>query len=306
MVMKDPNYFYQVELLLKIIPYVMADSRFALKGGTAINLFLRNMPRLSVDIDLTYTVLESRKDTLRYFNEELPKVITIIEQYLPEIHGFVERTQEGDVVRLNFYNEKVQIKVDVNHVLRGYVNPCLQLDLCEKAQEQFATYASVKCMSFEDLYAGKICAALDRQHPRDLFDVKILLDNEGYSEQLRKTFIVYLISNNRPIAESLCPNRQDITKAFKLDFEGMAFWPTDYEELIHTREILIELVNEKLTDKERQFLISLKRGEPDWSLVDIPKIDEFPSVRWKLLNIKKMPAEKRKEAIQKLEKILER
>lgn len=303
-VKQNSNYFYQVELLLKVIPYIMEDSRFALKGGTAINLFLRDMPRLSVDIDLTYTLIESRQDTFCYFNEKFPRLIKFIEQQLPEVHGYPERTQEGNIVRLIFHNQKIQIKVDINSILRGYVNPCLELELCKKAQEQFSTYTSVKCMSFEDIYAGKICAALDRQHPRDLFDIKILLENEGYSELLKKTFIVYLVSNKRPISESLSPNRLDIKKVFESDFLGMNFWPVNYDELIDTREKLVKLVNEGLTNKERQFLISLKRGNPDWSLVDIPRIDELPSVRWKLLNIQKMPEEKRSKAIQKLEEVL--
>jgi len=303
MLTKNSEYYDQVELLLKIIPHVMKGEHFALKGGTAINLFLRNMPRLSIDIDLTYIILESRQETLRYINDELPKIINQVEQYFPEVRGFPERTEHGDIVRLIFYNQKVQIKVDVNHTLRGYVQPCVDLDLCKNAQEEFKTYASIRCMSFEDLYAGKICAALDRQHPRDIFDVKILLDNEGYTETLRKTFILYLISNNRPISESLNPIRRDIINAYS-DFQGMAFWPIDYEELIDTRENLIRLVNESLTDKERLFLISLKKGDPDWSLVAVPNIAEYPSVRWKLLNIQKMSNDKRHEALRKLEKVL--
>ncbi len=54
---------------------------------------------------------------------------------------------------------------------------------------------------FADLYAGKIMAALDRRHPRDLFDVRDLLANEGIDDTLRKAFIVYLLSHNRPMGE---------------------------------------------------------------------------------------------------------
>jgi predicted nucleotidyltransferase component of viral defense system len=55
--MKDSPYYKQVELMLKIIPLVAAERCFALKGGTAINLFVRDMPRFSVDIDLTYLAI---------------------------------------------------------------------------------------------------------------------------------------------------------------------------------------------------------------------------------------------------------
>jgi len=53
-------YRSQVELLLRVLPYVAKEKVFALKGGTAINLFVRDLPRLSVDIDLTYLPFEDR------------------------------------------------------------------------------------------------------------------------------------------------------------------------------------------------------------------------------------------------------
>ena len=58
--MNNSPYFKQAQLMLRVIPHVAAETCFALKGGTAINLFLRDMPRLSVDIDLTYLPLEPR------------------------------------------------------------------------------------------------------------------------------------------------------------------------------------------------------------------------------------------------------
>lgn len=60
----DESYRKQVSLLIKIVPLVAKEAVFALKGGTAINLFLRNMPRLSVDIDLTYLPVKDRAPPL--------------------------------------------------------------------------------------------------------------------------------------------------------------------------------------------------------------------------------------------------
>ncbi len=65
------RYVHQVELLLDVLPHTMKDHRFALKGGTAINLFYREMPRLSVDIDLCYLPIEDRLTSFKNIHESL-------------------------------------------------------------------------------------------------------------------------------------------------------------------------------------------------------------------------------------------
>ncbi len=118
-------------------------------------------------------------------------------------------------------------------------------------------------VSHADLYGGKICAALDRQHPRDLFDIKLLLENEGITAEVRKAFVVYLASHNRPIHEVLKPNFLDIQAIYKSDFEGMTEDNVSLIDLINTRKQLVEILNSQLTDNDRQFLLSLKMGEPE-------------------------------------------
>ena len=103
----------------------------------------------------------------------------------------------------------IRIKIELSPVIRGSVFPEKNMEVSNAVQENFG-YAEIAVASFPDLYAGKICAALDRQHPRDLFDIKFLYDNEGLTPELRKTFLVYLISHHRPIAEVLDPPRKDI------------------------------------------------------------------------------------------------
>ena len=61
----DEGYRKQVALLVRTVPRVAPETCFALKGGTAINLFLRNMPRLSVDLDLTYVPVSDRASSLK-------------------------------------------------------------------------------------------------------------------------------------------------------------------------------------------------------------------------------------------------
>lgn len=214
----DINFHDQVNLLLQILPEVMKINYFALKGGTAINMFVSNMPRLSVDIDLTYMPIDSRENSLGTINRSLEDLAHSIQRNFAGIRTDLRKTTAANIKQVYVQDKNSAIKVEVNHVLRGFVNPCQQLGLSKKAQDRFRTYSQALCLSFEDLYAGKICAALDRQHPRDLFDIKILLENEGYSEKLRKTFIVYLISNNRPISELINPNRLNIQKLLKRNF----------------------------------------------------------------------------------------
>ncbi len=67
-------YKRQVALLLDILPEVAKETCFALHGGTAINLFIRDMPRLSVDIDLTYLPLESREASLKNISDALSRI----------------------------------------------------------------------------------------------------------------------------------------------------------------------------------------------------------------------------------------
>ena len=155
-------------------------------------------------------------------------------------------------------------------------------------------------VSFPDLYAGKIVAALDRQHPRDLFDARDLLTHEGIDDKLRKAFIVYLISHDRPMAELLAPPRLDISEEYKRGFEGMINDSVGLDELLKAREALIAEIVGKMPDNHKRFLISVKRGEPDWALLDLPVAKDLPAVRWKLENLAKLNSEKRAELLKRL------
>ena len=150
-----------------------------------------------------------------------------------------------------------------------------------------------------------LCAALDRQHPRDLFDVKLLLDNEGITEEIRKAFVVYLASHDRPIHELLDPKAKNIRRIFENEFAGMTVDSVSYEDLIAARDTLIETIRKELTSGEREFLVSLKSGRPKWNSIGIEGVENLPAVQWKLLNIQKMSAKKRGELLEKLMRVLE-
>ncbi len=296
----------QVQLLLQILPFIAKYKELALKGGTAINLFIRNMPRLSVDIDLTYLPIKERSISLDEISKIFTKLQNEVEQKLPNVKGYIKNTRYVNAKQIIFENhERVSVKVEINHVLRGSVFEPVKLPLCRKAEHYFANFTIVNSLSFEDVYAGKICAALDRQHPRDLFDIKLLFDNEGISESLRQVFLIYLISNNRPIIELLNPNRINIEELYYQELDGMTEDPISYNDLLETRERLISEICSNLSINERLFLISIKDGSPDWSLLPFSGVENLPAIQWKLLNLNKMEIQKRKILTDKLKKFLE-
>ncbi|MCD6517300.1 MAG: nucleotidyl transferase AbiEii/AbiGii toxin family protein [Candidatus Aminicenantes bacterium] len=299
------NIFYQqADLLISVLPYVFKESNFAIHGGTAINFFIRDMPRISVDIDLIYQKILPRDDTLKNISDGLEAISNGIKS---DIQGIkVEKKIRGDNLTSKLFvtRENALIKIEPNQIIRGNVFGTQDRDISPRAEEVFEKFVTSKIMSFEDVYGSKICAALDRQHPRDLFDIKLLMQNEGITEKTKKAFLVYLISNNRPIAELLEPHILDIKPLFEKEFTGMVANEVELDELLITRERLIRTINENISDNEKKFLVSFKEGEPKWDLLGVEGVSELPSIKWKLINIGKMSSSKHNEAITKLKKAL--
>lgn len=298
------GYGRQVALLVKAVPLVATETEFALKGGTAINLFLRDMPRLSVDIDLTYVPVADRADSLKEIDAAMRRIAKKIERGLPGARVNASAPKgEKQITKLVVRYDGAQIKIEVTPVLRGCVYEPAVRSVSPRVEAEFG-FAEMPVVSFADLYAGKIMAALDRQHPRDLFDVRDLLAHEGIDDMLRKAFIVYLLSHHRPMAEVLAPARLDITAEYKRGFEGMVETPVTLDELLQAREDLVREIVGKMPEQHRHFLISVKRGEPDWSLLDLPGAKELPAVRWKLENLAKLGSDRRAQLLAGLGEVL--
>jgi predicted nucleotidyltransferase component of viral defense system len=296
----------QVRLLVTVLPHVARQGCFALKGGTAINLFIRDLPRLSVDIDLAYVPVEDRAASLTAIDHALKVIAADIKRAVPgaNVHGSV---LSGTTTWFKLVVERggVRIKIEVTPVLRGSVYPPELRELAPRAQAEFG-YVQMQVLSFEDLYAGKLCAALDRQHPRDLFDVRLLMAAEGITPRLKDAFLVYLLSHNRPMAELIAPTRKDIRALYEGEFAGMAVEPVTLEALNAAREELITTLQRTLTEADRQFLLAIKRGDADWSNFPIPEVKNLPAVQWKLQNLSRMEPAKRQKALQSLEHALYR
>jgi len=301
---RDNPYFRQVALIIDLLPLIGQETCFALKGGTAINLFVRNLPRLSVDIDLTYLQREARDTALTNIGSALERIAARIEATIPGMAVTRLADKQGNLLKLQFECQGVRVVAEVSPVLRGTVLEPVMMDVNSAVAAELA-YTRMRLLDSRELYAGKLCAALDRQHPRDLFDVKALLEDDGIDARLMDMFIVYLISGNRPITEMLAPNLMPLDDTYANHFAGMALYPVTLQELEETRVTMLRLVHEQLTEDHKRFLLALKRAEPDWSLLPFDNIHELPAVKWKLRNLAAMSPRKREESIKRLAQVLE-
>lgn len=292
----DKIYKNQVKLLLDVLPLVSKEQCFALHGGTAINLFIRNMPRLSVDIDLTYLPIEDWDTSLGNINAALKRIGTDIEKRM----SGTKATLREETAKLDIATASASIKLEVSKMGRGtYAPPEVRL-LCEKAQEEYNSFCEMAVVPLGQLYGGKICAALDRQHPRDLFDVKYLLANEGLTEEIKTGFIFCLLGAKRPISELLNPNFIDQKSALEKQFMGMTEEGFSYEEYESVKAQLVKEITALLDDSDRDFLLAFKSTSPTW---DRYPFGTFPSIKRKaqlLVELKEKKPEKHTLLLQKL------
>jgi predicted nucleotidyltransferase component of viral defense system len=283
----NPAYLATARLLTQIAPVVFESGIFALKGGTAINLFLRDMPRLSVDLDLVFTDHRiPRAEALAAINEALRAG----RDRLVRLGFKVQARSAADLgeTTLLVQRDGLMVKVEVNTVIRGAVHPTQMLGLTAAASDALMADLELPLLSSEDIYGGKLVAAMDRQHPRDLFDVRELFTHGGITPAIRRGFVVYLASHNRTIHEVLFPTPKDMQLAYDGSFAGMTKEPVTLEALLDARRRLFRELPALLDANERGFLRSLVRAQPDWSLLSIPHLAELPAIRWRLQNLEQL------------------
>lgn len=281
------DYAAVVALLVRTLPSVAKEPSFALKGGTAINLFYRDLPRLSVDIDLTFLPLLPRPETLTEIDAALDRVMATITSDVPDTT--VKRMAgggDGDT-RVGVQQGRELVKIETSPVTRGTLHAPELRVVTDAVQEMFG-FVEMNVVAFEDLYGGKLVAAMDRQHPRDIFDVRLLYENEGLTDGLFRTFLAYVAQSNRPMHEIIRPRALPLDEPYAKEFEGMARVPVSMADLIETRERLFADVASRVDDASRGFLLSLHDGEPDFELIGLPCGADLPGVRWKVLNLQNL------------------
>lgn len=294
-------YRRQVALLIRVMPLVSKIKDFAVHGGTAINLFHRDLPRYSVDMDITYIPVEDREKSLTTINSHLAELKRMIEKAVPEIRVI----HKPDVWKLQCTKDGTTIKIEVNGTKRGILGEVERIQLCSKAKTEFGMTCYANIVSWSQLYGGKIAAALSRQHPRDLFDCRGITLSDF--NDAKDGFMLCLLGSDKPTIESLCPYPIDQQEALQNQFEGMTDEPFGYDDYKQARENLIRVVTSGLNDSDKKFLISFEEGNPDWGKCSAGDLSRYPSVKWKLQNIAKLKSKnptKHKEGLGKLTKYL--
>ena len=270
-------------LLTQVAPLVFVDDTFALKGGTAINLFVRDMPRLSVDLDLVFSDhMLARDQALARINDAIRQAADRLNKRGFQTHIPVANAGE---TKLLVRRGRIEVKIEANFVMRGTVRPVRRASLTPTARDLLLADLEIPVVSLEDVYGGKLVAAMDRQHPRDLFDVMHLFAHEGITPGIRRAFVVYLASANRPVHEVLFPQMRDIVYDYENNFQGMTAEPVPLDALLAARERLAHELQQGLDESERHFLLSLVAGAPEWPLLGVAHLEHLPGIRWKLHNL---------------------
>lgn len=297
------TYARQVALLMRILPLLAEEEVFALKGGTAINLFVRDAPRLSVDLDLTYLPVQSYEESVTGIDAAMRSLAERIRAAVPRSQVRGHPPDQPLIQRLHVQTPAAAVKIEVTPVLRGVVYPPEVLTVAAGIEREFG-FAEARVVSMPDLYAGKIVAALDRQHPRDLFDVMLLLDNEGISDELREAFIVYLLSSAKPLRAILNPPDREIAAKYEAEFVGMTRQAVSLDSLLEARARLKAAIVDQMPQVHRRFLMGFKAGETDWALLQVPEAANLPAVRLRMEKLAALPPEDRAAQVEQLRRIL--
>ncbi len=301
----DLLYIEKVLRLLKILNLFFSDSilkdKYALKGGTALNLFYFKLPRLSVDIDLNYIGLE---------RETMQKERAVHEQHLSALlaeKGYVVKRipaeHAGGKWRLgyrSFAGIQQNIELDLNYMHRV---PLLPLEVMDSFPLGNFNAAGTTLLNIHELAAGKLCALFARTKPRDLFDAyKLLHSNLLDAKLLRNCFIVYAAFNKVDFSRitsfdainiDLQQFRQELIETLAAGIappfgEHGTYMQTLKDGCRTKISILLPF-----TKTEQEFLHNINHKgiiEPD--LLDVSNelkdcIRKHPMLQWKIFNVRK-------------------
>ena len=293
----NPTYQAQAELLVQTIPSIAKETCFALKGGTAINLFYRNMPRLSVDIDLTYLGFEPRDIARELICSALKRIAAALER------GRMQVAIQGGGLekKLIISNNSASIKVEPNYTLRGHIYDVEVRSICPGAEQVYG-FAEIALVSVPELYGGKICAALDRQHPRDLFDISTYFSEANVDSRLMHGFIAMLLSHNRPPYELVDPIIKNQQEVFTKEFIGMTDKNYSYADHMAAFEqlcLFIRAGSAPFKELLTAFFSLEQASVPSL----IPNLERLPAIQWTLHNLRRLKENNKKKFEHQLERL---
>jgi hypothetical protein len=282
----DKTYVDTVRLMLDVAPDVFTSGRFAMKGGTALNFFVQELPRLSVDIDVVFVPHQTPRDVAL---AEIAAELSAIQNRLKNrgIKTEIANSKTGDETKILARRERIEVKVEINHVFRGTLLPVEIRPLTTAASHLFTTALSVPTLAVAELYGSKLVAAMDRQHPRDLFDVHGMFQRFGLTPEIVECFVGYIAGHNRPVHEVLGSRDIDLARPFESEFVGMERELVSLAELEDARKRLRRELRAALTAEHKQFLLGLVAGTP-WEAMRCRHLAELPAIQWKLQNLARL------------------
>jgi predicted nucleotidyltransferase component of viral defense system len=270
----------------------------ALKGGTAINLTVFNLPRLSVDIDLDFTVNLTREKT-RIKRDRISKLLDLYmtaEGYAKKAKS--KRTHILDSFVYSYTNAAGNldtIKIEINYSLRCHALPIVPATV--KTGEIFSDF-SVRTLSPVEIFASKIVALTDRGAARDLYDLNNMIYFGLFDEPdiilLRKCAVFYLAVAGDVAARGFGSGRiAEITPhKIKTDLYPM-IRNAERFDLQAARERVSAFLNEhmSLSDNEKAFLQRFAAGsyEPELLFSDdeiLRRVENHPMAVWRIRHIR--------------------
>jgi hypothetical protein len=284
----DQAYVDTVRLMLRAAPHVLSNPVFAMKGGTALNVFLHDLPRLSVDIDLVFTDhAVPRGEALIAIKDELEAMVLRLRRL--GLNSSLTKSTDGSETKLTLVkgnDHRTKVKIEINQNFRGTLLPVQKIRLAEKARDMFATDVEVPSLTPAELYGGKMVAALDRQHPRDFFDVREMFHRGYFGPTVVDCFVGYLAGQFKtPIHSVLFSEDRDISLLYKAEFNGITAEEVSLADLELARTTLRAELFNGLEDRHKEFLLGVARLEVDWDLMPFPHLCDMPAVRRRLENL---------------------
>jgi predicted nucleotidyltransferase component of viral defense system len=291
---------HMLNLLNALSSHPYLKGKLVLKGGTAVNLFVLNMPRLSVDIDLNYVGGLNREKML----SDRPKIEQAAQAVFSREGFIVKRVPDdhaGGKWRLSyrsFTGQSSNLEVDLNFMFRL---PLWDIRYADSHPLGNFQARNIAVLDLHELAAGKLAALLSRRQARDLFDCHHILRLDRLDrERLRTTFVVFGAMNRKDWRTVVVEN-----VAFEREELARQLFPTLHFQAIQEQSAFVDygarLVNEcrdalslvlPFTDAELEFLARLlDKGEivpelltSDPALRD--RIRKQPLLEWKALNVR--------------------
>lgn len=234
----------------------------------------------------------------------LKNILKNVKRNFPDIKAH----DKIDKLKLFFQREQSSniVKIEVNFVMRQSLGtPSLRI-LCQKARDMFQKSCEMMVLPVDQMYGSKMVATLDRQHPRDLFDIQFIL-RCPITEGIKKGFMFQLLNSKRGFHELICPSYKSksmIKDIMLTKFNGMANSPFTYQDYMDTRDMLVRTVHENLNEQDKIFLIEFMKGNPRWDIYDFRGHPSTERRLMRLENLRKNPV-KFKVQLEKIEKVFE-